>query len=224
MLLLLPPSEGKRGGGNDNWMTESGRFGRGLHEARSQLLTSITDESLPLPVGSRRPVLGTLPAFQRYSGVVWQHLDPGTLDGDTLTRAKNSVAVVSALGGLFAFDDLVPDYKLKVGASLTPYGRLAKFWQPHLTEAISDELQTHLHSGGRFVIDLLALEQAEAVRRPAGWDWFRIELLGPNGQRSGHNGKAAKGRFARALLSTEQPLELLEGWVDTDGWTAHLIH
>lgn len=222
MLLLLPPSEGKHPGGELPWVPGSGRYGRQLRDQRASIIDKLRDGHVTLPAGARRPVLVGLPASQRYSGVVWKHLSPGTLDDPAAHRAHLSLTVVSAVGGLFAFNDLVPDYKLKVGASIPDLGRVATFWQPHLGAVIAEELTTSRHDRSRYVIDLLAVEQAGAIIRPDGVAWYRCELVGPSGERAGHNGKAAKGRFARHLLSVDDPLPLLDGWADPDGWTVRV--
>jgi len=229
MLLLLPPSEGKTPGGTDPWTTDSGRFGVTLHELRTTVNNTLNNPDLPPPAGARRTNPVSLPAYQRYSGVVWKHLNPTTFTAETFRRASDHVAVVSAVGGLFAFTDPVPEYKLKVGASLRQVGSVAKLWQSQLGAAIDEELRREPHDGQHYVVDLLALEQAAAVRRPEGLPWYRVELIGPGGQRSGHNGKAAKGRLARALLDADDPeqflRELLHGAaaLDLDGWAPHLL-
>lgn len=229
MLLLLPPSEGKTPGGTNPWTTDSGQFGVALHELRTTVNNALDNLDVPLPAGALRTQPVSFPAYQRYSGVVWKHLSPATFTEETFQRACDQVAVVSAVGGLFAFADPVPEYKLKVGATLREVGSVAKLWQPHLGAVIDDELRREPHDGQRFVVDLLALEQAAAVRRPEGLPWYRVELLGPGGQRSGHNGKAAKGRLARALLDAEDPEQFLNDLLhgtsalDLDGWAPRLV-
>ena len=221
MILLLPPSERKAPGGGPAWRCDSGRFGGVLREPRTQIVKAFGDESLPLPTGSKRPDLATLPAYQRYTGVVWQYLDPLSMDEATLTRAENSALIVSAQGGLFGWSDPVPDYKLKMSARLWEVGKLSRYWRPHLQNLLTGE-----HFGmddPLLVIDLLALEQSEAIQAPertlaGSTRWLRVELLGPNGERSGHNGKAAKGRLSRALLEHHDPEMVLHTWQDDEGW------
>ena len=224
MIIILPPSEGKQAGGIVPWYPSSGRFGPNLQQPRGIILSLLNDESTPLPVGARRILTPSLPAFQRYNGVVWKHLDPSSFSDEIRDRASLSVVVVSALGGLFAYNDPVPEYKLKVGASFPGRVSVSKIWLPYLGKVIDIELQKTCHNGHRYVIDLLALEQSIAIARPAGLPWYRVELLGPNGERSGHNGKSAKGRLARRLLEIDNPEkvlgELLHGETlkDIDGW------
>jgi cytoplasmic iron level regulating protein YaaA (DUF328/UPF0246 family) len=157
-----------------------------------------------------------LPAWQRYDGVVFQHLDPGSFSTEEFASASERIVVVSGLGGMFGFTDPVPEYRLKMGASLAPVGSVAKFWYPQLTEQIE--------TAGSAVIDLLPLEHAAAVRRPAGVEWVRVELTGSDGRRAGHHAKAAKGRLARALLDAPdgEMRGFLAAYRDDEGFTLTL--
>lgn len=210
MILLLPPSEGKAMGGEGMWDPSSGRYGSMLDRHRSVICSDLLNHE-SRPQHARFDTAGCLPAHQRYNGVVWKHLDPASLDPAAAAVARRSVLVVSALGGFFAWDDPVPGYKLKMSASTIATGRLTKYWLPVLSPLLRDTS----------VIDLTALEQSAALLRPRRSDWVRVELLGPQGQRSGHHGKAAKGRLARLLL--ERGPEVLDGYVDVEGWVARLV-
>ena len=48
----------------------------------------------------------TMPAIDRYTGVLYDALDVGSLRGATATRARARLAVGSALFGLLRADDL----------------------------------------------------------------------------------------------------------------------
>lgn len=217
-VLLLPPSEAKRVGGVGRYDPERGRFGI-LAPARRQVaaaLVAAMDEATSVSAvtgmkGERaaraavanRTVLGapTLPAGERYTGVVWSHLAPETLSPRARGRAEGLV-VVSALGGLFAFDDPVPDYKLKMSARLPVLGPLAAFWRGPLSVAIADL------AAGRTVWDLLPEEHRRAIDPGClgQGDGVRVAFRAGSGTRAaGHGAKAAKGRFVRHLLDARQP-------------------
>jgi cytoplasmic iron level regulating protein YaaA (DUF328/UPF0246 family) len=140
----------------------------------------------------------TLPAHERYTGVVWQHLGPATLTRAARTRAESGVVVVSGLLGLVGFDDPVPDYRCKMGASLAPLGKLSRWWRPRLTDLLATRV------AGATVLDLLPQEHAEALDRSVLADaarrYLRVELTDPGGRAAGHGAKAAKGLVARAVL------------------------
>jgi cytoplasmic iron level regulating protein YaaA (DUF328/UPF0246 family) len=208
MYLLLPPSEGKTAGGGDIWHPHSGRFGDSLADTRALILSVLSDPAIR-PHGSRWDSDGAQPAHRRYSGVVWQHLDPESLDPAAAAVAADSVVVLSALGGLFSWGDPVPEYKLKMSATSALTGRLSRLWYPHLAGLLQGP-----------VFDLTALEQSAALQRPDRSDWVRIELVDARGGRSGHHGKAAKGRLVRAML-IHGP-DVLEHYLDPHGYSVRL--
>jgi uncharacterized protein len=214
IVLLLPPSEGKAAGGEGQWATDGGRFpdlAKARHEVAAALADAMDDEASaaritslrgPAAAGARatnRTVVGgpVLPAWQRYTGVVWDHMNPATLKPVARRRAT-SILVVSALGGLFAFDDPVPDYKCGIGNRLPGIGGLAPYWRRHSAPALGAACD------GAVVWDLLpsahrgavALEDAGARRV------LRVEPRTEAGRAVGHDAKAVKGAFARWILET----------------------
>lgn len=223
--LLLPPSEGKAEGGRGRWDPRAGRQPafRALGDRREQVAAALAtvgggDEKL-LGVGGAHLVraqsanaslLGgkVLPAAQRYTGVVWDHLDLASLDPDARARAATSIAVVSGLLGVVGVDDKVPDYRLKMGASLAPMGKLSSWWRPAVSEAINTWARR------RFVVDLLPQEH-RAAWVPDGVRGVSVSFVERSGKVAGHDAKAAKGRLARHVLQFDgHPLEALEAWSD----------
>ncbi len=226
--LLLPPSEGKATGGRGRWDPHRSRvpaFGA-LGDRREQVAAALAaagggDEKL-LGVGgahllraqsANAALLGApvLPAGERYTGVVWDHLDLAGLPPEARRRASASIAVVSGLLGVVSVDDPVPDYRLKMGASLAPLGRLATWWRPAVTDAIDTWARR------RFVVDLLPNEH-RAAWAPDGASRLRgvsVSFVERNGKVAGHDAKAAKGRLARhVLLFDGHPLDALGAWSD----------
>jgi len=144
----------------------------------------------------------TLPAWQRYTGVVWDHLDPSSLPAE----ARSRIVVVSGLLGLVRGDDPVPDYRLKMGANLTPMGKLSTWWR--------DDLSAELDRAARrrVVIDLLPQEHRAAWTAGPGVEGVTVSLVDPSGKPGGHFAKAAKGELARAVLL--HGLDALDAWTD----------
>lgn len=225
LLVLLPPSEGKaEGGRTPAWKPGSGSFGRRLANHRDEIL-----EALQAADGGDAKLLGvsgahldrarranltlrgapTLPASARYTGVVWDHLSPSTLSSRGRARATDSVVVVSGLVGLAAFADPLPDYRLKMGASLAPLGRLSTWWRDELSAVLN------AHARGRHVIDLLPGEH-RAAWNPTAEDFASLSVVSfveKTGKVAGHDAKAAKGLLARHLLeSSGDPLAALKSW------------
>lgn len=221
--LLLPPSEGKAAGGDGPpWAVELGRFGE-LLGRRSTLVRRLArlrggNEGL-LGVGGKHLLAArmansslidapTLPAWQRYTGVVWDGLDVASLPAAARRRAMPSVVVVSGLLGLVGLDDPVPEYRLKIGASLAPYGKLSTWWRPGLAGPLGE------WAAERFVVDLLPNDHRAACAA-ATLRGVQITFVERNGKVAGHDAKLAKGRLARHLLTSGvHPMEGLQSWTD----------
>jgi len=198
-IVLLPPSEGKAAGGRGAWDPASGAFG-GLAAQRAVVARAL-DRSLL----DGAPVL---PAWQRYTGVVWQHLDPGSLS----PAARRRIVVVSGLLGLVRGDDPVPDHRLKLSVTLGRLGRLDRWWRPVLTDAL------RAHAGRRPVWDLLPNEHAAAVVLE-GVRCTRVRCVTADGAgAAGHAAKAVKGIAARTILERGDL-----GALAWQGWRAERI-
>jgi hypothetical protein len=216
-MLLLPPSEGKAEGGNtrrSRWSPDAGSFGSGVGDARAEVVAALAavhggDEKLLGVRGdhllraqsANSSLIGaaTLPAWQRYTGVVWDHLDPETLPAS----ARKQIVVVSGLLGLVRGDDPVPDYRLKMGANLAPLGKLSTWWRESLTSELARLARR------RVVIDLLPQEHNAALVLD-GLDGVSLTLVDPTGKPGGHFAKAAKGELARAILA--DGLDVIDAW------------
>lgn len=221
--VLLPPSEGKAVGGTGPiWSPDLGRFAE-LERRRSTLARRLVrvrggNEKL-LGIGGHHLVSArsanatlqsapSLPAWQRYTGVVWGGLDVGSLPAAASRRAMSSVVVVSGLLGLVALDDPTPEYRLKMGASLAPYGKLSTWWRPVVGEALTG------WAAQRFVVDLLPNEHRAACES-AVMTGVRVAFVERDGKVAGHDAKLAKGRLARHLLTTGgHPMDALQSWTD----------
>jgi cytoplasmic iron level regulating protein YaaA (DUF328/UPF0246 family) len=197
VVVLLPPSEGKAAGGDGRWTARSGAFASLAARRREVVAAYASALDDPKVLGVKGPALEraqaagrllgrgrapALPAAERFTGVVWQHLQPADLPVER-------IAIVSALLGACAGDDPVPDFRLKLSVSLPALGRLDRFWRPHVSTAL------RRWADGREVWDLLPNEHAAAVEL-AGAVRVRFEGV------SGHDAKAAKGAFARHVLLT----------------------
>lgn len=225
MIVLLPPSEGKAPGGRGAWSPASGAFGAALATARTEVA-----EAVVAGIHDRRRLFGTdgpladravdaaralaagsapaLPAWRRFTGVVWEHLDAASLPPGVRRR----VVVPSAQLGLSRGDDPVPDFRLKLSVSVDPLGRLDRWWRPALTEA--------LRATRGPVVDLLPNEHAAAVdltglgRRRV----VPIVFVAADGRgAAGHAAKAVKGIVARTVLL--HGIDAVDG-LEWQGWQA----
>ncbi|MEL6891791.1 MAG: peroxide stress protein YaaA [Actinomycetota bacterium] len=225
--MLLPPSEGKAGDDDrtdlgDPWAPDGGAFGR-LGDRRHDVATALAaagggDQQLLGVKGdhldrARRAnasLVGapTLPAWQRYTGVVWDHLDPGSLT----PVERRRILIVSGLLGVARAVDPVPDYRLKMGANLAPLGKLSTWWRDDVTAALASYSRGRTSKHRRVLVDLLPKEHRAAWSPADSLAVVSIEFVDPTGKPGGHFAKAAKGQFARALLT--------DGWDSLDSWTS----
>ena len=225
-VVLLPPSEGKATGGDPHvpWRPESGVFAGALGAYRHDIavalkrikggnekMLGVKGVHLAHATSTNRSLVGspTLPAWQRYTGVVWDHLDLGSVPSATRRGVVSRIFVPSGLAGLVRADDPLPDYRLKMGARLAPFGTISSWWRDDLTDAFVDVV------GSTLVVDLLPQEHR------AAFDWLRlpsvvrVDLVSKKGGVvGGHNAKAAKGLLARHLLlgKTTSVTSLLESF------------
>ena len=103
----------------------------------------------------------TMPAIDRYTGVLYDALDYSSLPAKARRRVDRQVVVFSGLWGVIRPTDPIPDYKLKMGAPLPGLGRPARFWKPLISDALASAIAA---SGADTVWDLLPNEHS------AAWD------------------------------------------------------
>ncbi|AKK11334.1 YaaA family protein [Corynebacterium uterequi] len=200
MLIILPPSETKAAGG-DHPPLDLGALSfpglttvrRGLIEELASLSVDDTMAQLGLSEKLREQAAAnqrllsapTLPAIHRYTGVLYDALDAGTLSD------VSNLAIGSALFGVVRATDLIPCYRLSGGSKIN--GRTIKSrWGRTLSSELADvdELILDLRSGA-----YLSLGPApEAVT-------LRVE--NPDGRVVSHFNKHYKGLVARHLAGVD---------------------
>lgn len=190
-LVLLPPSEGKApGGAGPPWAPGTSAVPE-LDGARTAVLDAL---------GDRHPARldPTLPAIERYTGVLYKELDAATLSASGRRRLRRQVLVVSGLWGLVTPGDPIPDYRLKMSARVEPLGKLSTWWRPHLTAALVPRVK------GATVWDLLPNEHAAAIDWPSLAPRRRVTVrfLDRDGRTVAHWNKLLKGSIVRWLAET----------------------
>jgi len=212
VLVLLPPSETKHPGGDGAPLDLSTLSTPQLTPLRERLVTAVV--ALAGDVPAARAALGlspaqddeiarnavllaspTMPAIERYTGVLYDALDVRSLTRAQRRRADARLAVGSALFGVLRADDAVPAYRLSAGSSLPGLPTLRSLWKPVLTDVLAgvDDLVVDLRSGA----------YAELAPVPGA---VTVSVLSerPDGTRAvvSHFNKAHKGRLARLLATT----------------------
>lgn len=193
-LILLPPSEGKAPGGDGPpW-----RVGTMADAALDRHRRPVVAAARVAGATARRAP--TLPAMERYTGVLYKELAWATLPAAARRRGAEQVRIVSGLWGLVAPADPVPLYKLKMSAAVGDLGRLASWWRPRLAPVLAER------TAGAVVWDLLPNEHEAAM------DWtacapaqrITVRFLDAEGRTVSHWNKLLKGSLVRWLL-TAQP-------------------
>ncbi|GAA1280419.1 peroxide stress protein YaaA [Pseudonocardia aurantiaca] len=214
MLVLLPPSETKIDGGSGPPL----RLEALSHPALDAVRETLVDELVELAAdpAACRAALGlspaqhteiarnaalwtspTIPALQRYTGVLYDALDVRSLRGAAAARAAARLAVGSALFGLLRASDPVPAYRLSAGSALPGGGTLAARWKPVLEPELAAVAEQEL------VVDLRSGSYV-ALGRVPGAVTVNVLAERPDGTRSvvSHFNKAHKGRLARVLAGS----------------------
>lgn len=174
-------------------MRRSGPQRQRLLGVKGAALASATEANLSIQSAP------TLPAIERYTGVLFEALDHRSLPAVLRRRLNGSVCVVSGLWGLVTPADPIPDYKLKMGATLPRLGKLSTWWREDLSTALVDRAR------GRTVWNLLPAEHAAAWRAPDGLAQWSVRFLERRADGElvavSHRNKFLKGGLVRFLLA-----------------------
>tara|TARA_B110000438_G_C15778658_1_gene635270 strand:+ start:816 stop:1610 length:795 start_codon:yes stop_codon:yes gene_type:complete len=221
-LILLPPSEGKSSGGNTPTWSKSEQSFPELESARKKVIKALKT-AMKLAVEDRSKLLGvgesktneatktnllvdkgmTLPAIERYTGVLYDALEYGTLSTKLKKRVDSQVVIFSGLWGILRPEDLIPDYKLKMGAELPILGKPSHFWKPLISSSLAK-------SAAGVVWDLLPKEHSAAWDPSISSEKIRVNFLDDvvkNKKRTlitvSHWNKLLKGSLVRFLAESQ---------------------
>lgn len=233
MLILLPPSETKRDGGTEGSRLNLRSLSRpGLYPHRKAVLSSLRGLASNLTTMSAALKLGpqqhfellrnralttspTMPALERYTGVLFDALDAQSLTPGAREFAAGRVGIHSALFGLLDSDDLIPAYRLSHNSSL-PGHSLRSAW----ANAVTAELARY----DGLILDLRSEAYVALGPVPAGSNSFYLRLVADDGdgrrRALNHFNKKGKGAFTRLLLEARTDFDsadALLGWAHTAG-------
>jgi cytoplasmic iron level regulating protein YaaA (DUF328/UPF0246 family) len=214
VIVLLPPSETKHPGGDGPPMRLDDLSYPELSPLRAALVDELVELSADPPECRRALGLSasqqveiernaalrsapTMPAINRYTGVLYDALDIESLTGAAAGRARARLAVGSALFGMLRADDSIPAYRLSATSKLPGRAALSTRWrpllEPVLTRLAADELVVDLRSGSYAALGKVS-------------DAVHVDVVSErlDGTRAvvSHFNKAHKGRLARALATS----------------------
>ncbi|QEO10363.1 YaaA family protein [Protaetiibacter larvae] len=212
MLILLPPSETKRDGGEPASRLAMNRLGfRSLDAPRQLAISALLELSEDPAAAAAALKLGptqaheaernrrvrrapVLPALDRYDGVLYDALDAASLPAHARAFAHEHLAISSALFGLTRGLDPIPAYRLSADSRL-PGISLTRLWREPVRAALArvDGL----------VLDLRSEAYAALGPAPVRDDSLFVRVVTEDGGRRralNHFNKAGKGTLARALM------------------------
>ncbi|MDN3497341.1 peroxide stress protein YaaA [Planococcus sp. APC 4015] len=234
MLILLPPSETKRAGGARTPLDLARLALPQLSSQRSAVADALVALSADPVVAARVLKLSaaqqgeiavnaallaspTMPAIDRYTGVLFDALDAASLDQAARRWLGRHVLIHSAPFGPVGALDPIPAYRLGASASLPGLPPLKRVWADAVTSAIAT-------GAPRFVLDLRSEAYVALGPVPASVAsvYVRVVAEGEGGavRALNHFNKHAKGALVR-LLATHRPRLGSRGgfvsWADAAG-------
>lgn len=234
MLILLPPSETKRPGGRARpWDAASLAFPSlapqriAVVDALVALSADEDDAARVLKLGATQrhevavnaslPGAPTMPAVDRYTGVLFDALDAASLPAASRRWLGAHVRVHSAPFGPVGALDPIPAYRLGAAASLPGLPSLKRVWADAVTAALAQEQP-------RFVLDLRSEAYVALGPVPAEVPsaYVRVVAEGEGGavRALNHFNKHAKGALVRRLAEDRPRIASRDGfvrWADAAG-------
>lgn len=211
MLLLLPPSETKRDGGQDDSALDLAELSFAVLRAKrvtalaalTRLSRSVGSSMTALSLGrtqrfevDRNRAIATspvMPAVERYTGVLYDALEVATLSESGRAFAGEHLVIHSALFGLVRGDDRVPAYRLSHDSRL-PGLSLRRHWREAVTAVLAAE--------DVLILDLRSDSYSALGPAPSSAVQIRVVSEDALGRRTAlsHVNKVGKGAFARAVV------------------------
>ena len=129
-------------------------------------------------------------AIERYTGVVYEHLDWHSLNKKAQDFLDKHIYIFSGLFGMVTPKTLIPDYKLKMNVLSLQY-----HWSPIISEELEKE---------DLIIDLLPQVHRKAYKKANNVIAIDFQVI-KKGKKSaaGHFGKAVKGELIRYIAENQ---------------------
>jgi cytoplasmic iron level regulating protein YaaA (DUF328/UPF0246 family) len=234
MLILLPPSETKRPGGRRRPLAiDSLRYSElapqretvvdalvalsADRDAAARVLRLSARQLSEIDDNARVRSAPTLPAIDRYTGVLFDALGATDLDQASRRWLGAHVSIQSAPFGLVGALDPLPPYRLSASTSLPGIASLRSVWSDAVAAAIA-------HAAPSFVLDLRSEAYAALGPVPSTIDsaYVRVVTDGVDGvsRALNHFNKHAKGDLVRRLALSRPrvgSLRAFRRWAESAG-------
>lgn len=209
MKILLPPSETKHYGGEGAPLDLGSLALEGLNAHRTAALDALielaADEDAArrvLKLSARQAgdiahnrmlrTAPTMPAVDRYTGVLFDALDAATLSTASRGWLATHVWIHSAPWGLVGALDALPAYRLSAGTSVPGLPSLRRHWADVTTAVIAE-------ASPAFVLDLRSEAYVALGPIPPSVRSSYVRVVTEHGRALNHFNKRSKGLLVRAL-------------------------
>ena len=232
--MLLPPSETKRAGGRraplaldrlalpeltpqrDATIDALGALAHDP-ELAARVLKLSPRQHADIVADATLRTSPTLPAVDRYTGVLYDALEAGSLDAAGRRWLGRHVLIHAAAFGPVGALDRIPTYRLGPAVTLPGLPPLRRVW----ADPVADALRA---SGAPFVLDLRSEAYVALGPVPGSVPsaYVRVVTTSEDGtvRALNHFNKTAKGRFVRALAESRPAIRTLRGllrWAGSTG-------
>lgn len=234
MLILLPPSETKRPGGSRHPLAVTELSLPPLTPLREVLIDALVALSADheramhvlklgatqrheIDVNARLRTGPTMPAVDRYTGVLYDALDAASLDATGRRWIGRHVLIHSAPFGPVGAMDRIPAYRLGASTSIPGIPSLRRLWADAVTVALAE-------ASSSFVLDLRSEAYAALGPVPATVPSVYVRVVSESAdgvaRALNHFNKHAKGELVRRLAQERPRVASLAGlrrWADAVG-------
>jgi cytoplasmic iron level regulating protein YaaA (DUF328/UPF0246 family) len=245
-VILMPSAEGKRPGGNPlapdmfdyrssntfNYFSELNAERRALIDALHGQIREADDASLEKLLGVKGNALREaveanlavydsplMAAIDRYGpGVMYQAMEFAALPTGAQRRLLENGVIFSGMFGLLRPDDLIPNYRLRMDATLEGVGKVSRYWRPHVSPLLNRLLE------GKVVWNLLpathedAWDDDRSYARMYRLKFFREEKKGVRKPVT-HGVKELRGNLVHYVVTElADGLDALEDWEAPGGY------
>jgi cytoplasmic iron level regulating protein YaaA (DUF328/UPF0246 family) len=226
LLILLPPSETKRDGGDPQAQLDLAALSfpeltkprRAALAGLRAVSRSLDGSMAALKLGPTQrfeiernrsvKTSGVMPAVERYTGVLYDALDVASLGPAAREFLGRHVVIHSALFGLVRADDPLPAYRFSHDSRI-PGTSLARLWSSANAAVLAQ------HDG--LILDLRSESYVHLGPAPGHGVFLRVVTEGDDGTRRAlnHFNKHGKGDLVRRLAENGEQFDTVDALV---GW------
>lgn len=202
VLFLIPPSEGKKSG----WVEQKELLSFDF-EKPWEILSTASEKDLKCSgkryeeaslLNHQLPNSPTLPAIERYDGVMYDHIWYFTMDEASKAFFDQHFLIFSGVYGLLKPQDRIANYKLPIETK-----GLLHFWGEKIIDKIIELRPEKIYNLLPLSYEkMLCLKKREKSLNLAGIELIKPDFSTFNGEKLTHNTKILRGMRIRQVCSS----------------------